>query len=151
MLHPAAHHSAKEIPYLSAMASSDGELRKIVAVNLRALMEKRDWTQEQLKAKSGLSQRHISNMLNRKTSTSFERLNAVAGAFGIPGWLLMIPGIDVEILDSQRLPSLIKSYRDAGREGRTYIESVADREAVHNIAANTSKTKVVQMHKSKSG
>lgn len=109
------------------------ELRRTVAANLRALLERRDWSQMDLQTKSKVSQRHISNMLNCKTSASFETLNAVAAAFGIPGWLLMIDRLPADLLDSQRVPSLVGYYRDAGPDGRVLLDRLAEREAIHNL------------------
>lgn len=125
------------------MKSADKKLRETVATNLRALMDRRDWSQMTLQTKSRVSQRHISNMLNRKTSASFETLEAVGNAFGIPGWLLMIERLPVELLDSQKIPSLIASYCDAGPDGQALLEKLADREAVHN----REKTKVLTFKK----
>lgn len=125
--------SSSPCSYDSCMAKGTPELRKVVADNLRALMDKRDWSQETLGLKARVSQRHISNMLNRKTSASFETLNAVAAAFGIPGWLLMIANLQVDLLDSQRIPLLVDRFRLSGPDGKDLIERLADREAVHNL------------------
>lgn len=132
MLPDRQHHSSRPITYLDGMKSADRKRRETVAANLRALMDKRDWSQEETAKRAKLSQRHISNMLNKKTSSSFETLDAVASAFEIPGWMLLLEQIPVELLDSQKIPSLIASYSAAGRDGRLLIETLADREAVHN-------------------
>lgn len=136
--------SSKPGSYDSCMAKGTPELRKVVADNLRALMDRREWSQADLATKAKVSQRHISNMLNRKTSASFETLNAVAAPFGIPGWLLLIDGLPMELLDSQRIPLLVNRYRSSGPDGRDLIERLADREAVHNLEAQ----KVLPLRKS---
>lgn len=121
--------------YDSCMAKGTPELRKIVADNLRALMDRREWSQADLAFKAKVSQRHISNMLNRKTSASFETLNAVAAAFGIPGWLMQIDGLSLDLLDSQRIPLLVSRFRLSGPDGQDLIERLSEREAHHNIEA----------------
>jgi transcriptional regulator with XRE-family HTH domain len=139
--------SSSPFSYREGMAKGTPELRKTVAANLRALMDRRQWSQMDLSGKSKVSQRHISNMLNSKTSASFETLNAVAAAFGVPGWLLMIEGLHTDLLDSQKIPLLVASYCAAGPDGQALVERLAEREAVHNRGA----TKVSPLKKHTTG
>lgn len=132
MLPASRQHSSSPFSYLEGMKTGDSRLRETVASNLRALMDRRDWSQTDLAKKAKVSQRHISNMLTRKTGASFETLHCVASAFGIPGWMLMLENLPVEFLDSQKIPSLVVSYRDAGPDGQALVERLAEREAVHN-------------------
>jgi transcriptional regulator with XRE-family HTH domain len=143
MLPAITQHSSNPFPYRSGMKSGNDALRRTVAQNLRALMEKRAWSQMDLQSKSKVSQRHISNMLNSKTGASFETLSAVGAAFGVPGWMLMIERLPVDLLDSQRIPLLVSHYRDAGPDGRDLLDKQASREAVHNQTQH----KVVQLQK----
>jgi transcriptional regulator with XRE-family HTH domain len=122
-------------PYDYRMAKGTPELRKVVADNLRALMDQREWSQETVASKAKVSQRHISNMLNRKTSASFETLSAVAGAFGIPGWLMQIEGLSLELLDSQRIPLLVSHFCASGPDDKDLIERMAERGEYHNREA----------------
>jgi transcriptional regulator with XRE-family HTH domain len=131
MLPAFQNQSSSPFPYREGMAKGTPELRKTVAENLRALMDRRAWSQTDLAAKAHVSQRHISNMLNRKTSASFETLNSVAEAFGIPGWVLMLE-LPVDLLDSQRIPLLVLRYRNSGPDGRDLIDRLTEREAHHN-------------------
>jgi transcriptional regulator with XRE-family HTH domain len=107
-------------------------LRESVSKNLRELMGRRDWSQEQTARKAGVSQRHISNMLSLKTSASFETLEAVGAAFGIPGWMLTLSDVPVDLLDSQDLPLIVSFYRNAGPDGRALILRLAERESHYN-------------------
>lgn len=132
MLLDCLQHTSGDLPYLSGMKTADSKLRATVAANLRSLMDGREWSQADLAKKSKVSQRHISNMLSRKTGASFETLHAVAGAFGVPGWLLMIDRLSADLLDSQKIPLLVASFCNAGPDGRSLIERLAEREAVHN-------------------
>lgn len=124
--------SASSSSYDCRMAKGTPELRKVVADNLRALMDQRAWSQTDVANKARVSQRHISNMLNRKTSASFETLNSVAAAFGIPGWLMMIDGLSLDLLDSQRIPLLVNRFRASGPDDRDLVERMAERGAAHN-------------------
>lgn len=129
------------------MARGTPELRQIVANNLQALMDRRAWSQTEVAAKANISQRQISNMLSCSTGASYETLHAIAGAFGIPGWAMLLEKLPVELLDSQKIPLLVASFRDAGPDGQELVGRLADREAVHN----REKTKVLPLKKSITG
>jgi transcriptional regulator with XRE-family HTH domain len=144
MLPDITHQTSIRFPYRDGMKSADQKLREVVALNLGRLMERREWSQTELARKTGVSQRHISNMLNSQTGASFETLSAVGRAFGIPGWMLLLDDVPVELLDSQKIPLLVASFRDAGPDGRDLIEKLAAREAVHN----REQTKVTPLRKS---
>lgn len=147
MLLGGTQHTSSHPSYLSGMKTADSKLRETVAANLRSLMERRDWSQAALAKKAKVSQRHISNMLSRKTGASFETLHAVAGAFGIPGWVLMIDRLSVDLLDSQKISLLVTSFCNAGPDGQSLIERLAEREAVHN----RQQAKVLPIRKPASG
>lgn len=133
MLAPRLHNTSRGSVYRIGMKVNRPQVRTAVAANVRALMDRRELTQMQLCAKSGVSQRHISNLINAKGGPGAEVLDAVASAFGLPGWLLMIPGLSVEILDSHSIPLLVESFISAGPEGRELIARLAEREATHNL------------------
>jgi transcriptional regulator with XRE-family HTH domain len=145
MLLHEVHQTSSDFSYRQGMKART-DLRAVVAHNVRVLMERRDWTQMQLHAESKVSQRHISSVLNMKTALTFETLDALAAAFKLPGWALLLPEIPVELLDSQKIPLLVGFYKDAGPEGRDLIDRQAEREAHHN----REKSKVVHLQKVKS-
>lgn len=130
MLLPSPQHTAEAADYRDEMPGKTS-ITHAVAANLRTLLDKRAWTQTELALKSGVSQRHISNVLRQQTGCSIETLDALAGAFGLPGWLLTLAGLEPDLLDSHRLPSLLSSYGSAGPEGRELIDRLAEREAHH--------------------
>lgn len=97
--------------YPLRMPTAKESNRAIIAKNVLALMEKRKWTQKQLEAKSGVSQTHISNIRRQANDPSTAILDAIGAAFGIPGWLLLIPDLPIEVLDSPEIPHLVDRYR----------------------------------------
>jgi len=109
MLQIDAHNKSKPSPYRFQMAGKKA-IRAVLAANLIALMAKRGWTQQQLEAKSGVSQRHISSLRREAADCTTEILDALGTAFGIPGWLLLVPGLPVEMLDSPEVPMLVERY-----------------------------------------
>lgn len=129
---PSLHNSSSESNYLNSMKVERPAVSATLAANIRALMDKRAWTQTELESKSGVSQRHISNVLNQRTGCSAETADALASAFGLPGWLLLVPGLSLELLDSHSVLLLVKSFVDAGPEGRELVARLAEREATHN-------------------
>jgi transcriptional regulator with XRE-family HTH domain len=131
---PSLQHTAGERPYPERVKHARPTVGKTLADNLKALMQRRDWSQAQLADKSGVSQRHISNVLRAQTSSSVESVDALANAFGLPGWLLLIPGLDVTLMDGPLIPRLVSFYRGAGPEGRELIERLAERESHHNAS-----------------
>lgn len=73
-------------------------------------MARRKWTQEDLAAKSGISQTHIGNILRQETAATNEKIEAIAAAFKLPSWLLMVPDLPIEVLDSPQIPALVEHF-----------------------------------------
>lgn len=100
-----------------------------VARNLKALMERHGMTQTTLAKKSGVSQRHISSILNGETECGTEKANKLARVFGLQGWQLQMPNIPDDLLDSDLILKVVKAMADATPEGRDLIAKNAEREA----------------------
>lgn len=104
-------------------------IRATLAANLLALKDRRGWTQTEVAIKAKISQRYVSSALNQQQSLSAEIVDALASAFGLPGWILLIPDLPVEVLDTQRIPLLVSHYIHAGQTGQKAIDGYAEREA----------------------
>lgn len=141
------HNRARPYSYLSGMRPKQLATRATLSRNLKILMERREWTQKALEAKSGVSQRHISSLLNQQQDCTTEILAGLAQAFGLPSWLLLVPDLSAELLDSHRIPLLVDRFIDAGPEGRDLLDRLSEREASHNA----SREKIVPLPKSKAG
>lgn len=102
--------------------------RVTISRNLRAIMELTDMSQRDLEAKSGVSQRQISNILTQSTSCSIETADALAASFGLVGWHLLIPDLPKELLQSTSIGKLVTSYVRASDDTRHYMDQIADRE-----------------------
>lgn len=118
MLQFDVHNNSSCPPYRERMTAKKA-IRAVLAANLIALMDRRGWTQKQLEAKSGISQRHISSLRRETADCTTEILDALGAAFGLPGWLLLVPGLTVEVLDSPELPLLIERYVRGASAART--------------------------------
>lgn len=141
------HHRAKASPYCSGMRLRHSVTRATLSRNLKVLMERREWTQKALEKESGVSQRHISSLLNEQQDCTTEILAQLAAAFHLPGWLLLIPDLSVEVLDSQDVPLLVRRYSGAGPQGRDLLNILAEREFHHN----PERQKIVPITKTKTG
>jgi transcriptional regulator with XRE-family HTH domain len=91
-------------------------------------MELMEMSQRDLETKSGVSQRQISNILTQSTSCSIETADALAAAFGLVGWHLLIPDLPNELLRSTSIGKLVTAYVRASDDTRHYMDQVAERE-----------------------
>jgi transcriptional regulator with XRE-family HTH domain len=83
-------------------------------------------SQTELAKRSDVSQKHISNAVNLRTSSSIEAIDLLGQALGVPGWALMIAGIDECSKDEvHSLGSIMAAWIGADDEGRALIAAVA--------------------------
>ena len=69
--------------------------KEIIAANLKALMIKNSHSEGELHRKTGLSQSTIGRTLKGETATTVDTLDAIAKAFGLFAWQLLIENMDV--------------------------------------------------------
>lgn len=119
-------------PYPSGMSRASDSIQDVFVENVKRLMERRGWRQEQLGEKSGISQSHIGNLLRKQHAPSPKKIDRIAAAFGLPGWLLLVPDLPVDILDSKQLPELLAEYLQTVKKPLTTI--VAQRAAARRPA-----------------
>lgn len=103
-------NTATPTPYDSGMASASDSIREVLAQNTRTLMKRRGWGQEKLGAKAGISQTHVGNVLRQTVEPTTVIISGLAQAFELPAWLLLVPDLPPEILDSKEVPTLLKTY-----------------------------------------
>lgn len=119
------------------MRSSRPKTRQSVAKNLQVLMAHAGWSQRDLAAKAKVSQRQISNILSQATSCSVETADALAAAFGLQGWHLLLPNLPDDLAESPSIARLVEAYIGSDPAGRAYLNSIADRE----LSSGTQKPK----------
>lgn len=110
------------------MAVKRPATRETLALNLALLMRRAGVNQVELAKKSGVSQRQISNILRRETGCSIEHADALARAFGLQGWHLIMPTLTADIA-SGAIALLIERYAAASEDGRRAIDRVAELES----------------------
>lgn len=121
--------------YRCYVAPKRSSTRDTLAGNLKTLMALRSWTQVQLAEKSGVSQTMISSVLNARSGCSVETADALAHAFGLTGWNLLMPGLSEDLLKSKAVQKLLESYVHASPEGQALIDAMALRESRLNPGA----------------
>ena len=92
-------------------------------------MRHTELTKEKLATKSGVSERMIGYILAKEKVPTIEVADALASAFDLPGWMLLMPDLPVRIAKTGKLQSLIVKYARSSDEGREYIDRVAEHEA----------------------
>lgn len=106
-----------------------GITRHTLAENLRALLDKHDYAEEDLAEKADVSQKVINNMLHQRSAATIDTVEAVAGAFKLEAWQLLYSELttsDPEL--TAKAAKVLSGYLSATPEGRDLIYRVAERE-----------------------
>jgi transcriptional regulator with XRE-family HTH domain len=100
-----------------------------VARNLRALMEGAKCNQSELARQSGISQRHISDILAGHSQCTVPVANQLAAPFGLKGWHLLLPDLPTDLVASPAIARLVAAYISADAAGREFLDAAGEREA----------------------
>jgi transcriptional regulator with XRE-family HTH domain len=103
-----------------------------LVTNLRALMKATKMTKQVLHQKSRVSERMIGYILAHERKPTVEIAEALASAFGLTGWQLIMPDLPIEIAKSGKLDELIHNYSLSSESGREYINRVAEQESKYS-------------------
>ena len=119
----------------------DGKTRETLARNVSILMTYNEHTQTALAKKAGISQRTISNICdpNSPHSPKLDSVDAVARAYRLEVWHLLIPDAPLDLLINKRIEKVVDNYVKASETGRDMIHRVSDREA--EVAYQVTKAK----------
>lgn len=102
-------------------------------MNLNYLIEHQadgKWSQTKVGDIAGVSQRTISNMRDPEgPSPVVENVEAVAAAFGLEGWHLIMPSLIEDLESDTSIRRIYDAYMESNQEGRRHIQRVAEREA----------------------
>jgi len=93
--------------------------------NVAILMRWKGWNQSELGRRSGVSQRHISDLLRGHADCTTEVVEQLAAAFGIPGWQLMVSDVTEELLTGTDLKIVVDTFVSNPR-GRKLILGAVD-------------------------
>ena len=87
-------------------------VRSIFAAVLKELMRQRGWTQRDLSMASGISQRQISNLVKGTQSAALDTAEAIAQAFDMQTWHMLIRTTGLPPKDLARLRRVIAAFLD---------------------------------------
>lgn len=104
------------------------------ARNLKHLMETIGYKAVSLSKKTGgkVSPRMISYILTLERTPTIETAEILAGAFGLNGWQLSMPGPPRDLEEYKRIGRLVDAYQCSNRDGQNLIEMIAERERAHH-------------------
>lgn len=139
------HNNAKVLFHHQNVKQERPAPRKVLADNLRALKDRHGYTQTEIADKADISQRYVSSVLNQEQDPTTEIVDALSRAFGLPTWLLLVPELSVELLDSQDIPLLVRHFAGADPDGQSALSKLAQRE----FHLNPARQKVVPIIKPK--
>ena len=107
--------------------------KDVLARNLKMLLDAEEigMTKEHLSRKSGVSVRMINYILKKDRAPTIDVIDNIASAFHLTAWELLTPNLDVSLVKSRRLEKLVNNYASASIEGRTFIDHVAEKEAIY--------------------
>lgn len=103
--------------------------RAVVIANIRMLMEAAQESQHSLAKRLGWKQSTLSNLLSGRHNIAIERAEAIAQAYGLEGWHLLLKDLPRDLAKSKTIGRLFSDYMSASDEGKEHIGMVAEREA----------------------
>lgn len=110
--------------------------------NVRALMADAGDSQVVLAKRANVSQRAISDLINYETlrkSPTLRTVAKIAGAYDVPAWALMLPGLEEAGL-AKRVAALLQVYVAADPLDRDMIDRVAASASRHAVKQPLAKT-----------
>ena len=86
-------------------------LRVVLSENIKYLMQLRKWDQKSLAKKANISQKTISNTLNKNYATNLDTLEKISDAFKITSWQLLVKNLDENMIQTLELKKNIRNER----------------------------------------
>ena len=68
-----------------------GDLRAIVAYNIRLFRVNKGWSQEELARQCGLDRTYVSAIERKRWNIALSNIEKVAAALGVPAYQLLLP------------------------------------------------------------
>jgi transcriptional regulator with XRE-family HTH domain len=103
------------------------------AAKLKWLRERQELSQsdvavEMKKRGQAVSQKSISNLERLEHDSQISNFAAVAAHFGVPLWVMFIPGMDTSMLEAgklKRLVTMVENYLSLEDADRVHVEAMA--------------------------
>lgn len=85
--------------------------------------------QTEVARQSGVSQRHISDIVNGKASCTTEVADQLGKPFGLQGWHMIMSALPEDLVNSPSIQKLVDAYIKADMSGREFLDAAALRES----------------------
>jgi transcriptional regulator with XRE-family HTH domain len=121
----------KQENYIVCMHKQRPNPRESLAKNVAMLLRIHNMGQSDLARKSGVNQKTISNIVHGKNAPNLDKVDAIAKAFGLDAWHLILPNLPEEIANGGAIAQLVENFLASDSESRKYINHVAEREAAY--------------------
>lgn len=105
--------------------------RQTVIANIKMLMDLSNESQHSLAKRLGWKQSTLSNLLSGRHNIAIERAEAIAEAYGLEGWHLLLRDLPKDLSYSKTVSKLFEAYKSSTDEGRDHISAVAERESAY--------------------
>lgn len=85
-----------------------------------------------LAKRARLPQSSIMNILSGKHAISIDKADAIAAAYGLEGWHLLLRDLPNELQGSPAISKLVDAYIKTSKDGRDLIDKLAERESKYS-------------------
>lgn len=128
--HPShAKHGSHVLTYVLAMAKKRVPPARMLAENLKRLLAEEGWSNRTLAAKSGVSDRFIGMLLKGESQATVDVAEALAKAFGLTGWQLIMANLDISAARKGNLARVIEKYQASEGTEREMFDLLAKQPA----------------------
>jgi len=100
-----------------------------VASNIQWLKEASGDTYRDIEKRCGVGHSIIQRIVTGERSPTIDQAEAIASAYGLEGWHLLLPNLPHDVAQTKTLSSLVESYIKSSQAGRDNISRVAEFEA----------------------
>lgn len=123
-----------KLPYMAQSKQETSRLAIATFVeHLKFLREQTGLSQAGLEKKmkeqgTDLSQKSISHIETFEVDPGFSNLSGIAASFGVPLWVMIVPGLDKDMLQGEklkRLVRLVEDYMACDDTNRAHVENLA--------------------------
>lgn len=124
-----AKHASRMCWYVPPMAKKRVPPARMLAENLKKLIAEEGWSNRTLAAKSGVSDRFIGMLLKGESQATVDVAEALAKAFGLTGWQLIMSNLDISAARKGNLARVIEKYQASEGTEREMFDLLAKQPA----------------------
>ena len=95
--------------------------------NLKCLLDVTNISKAQLAKTSGVSARYIDFLLKYERYPTIEIAEKIGLAFGLSGWLMIMPNLNYSIAQNGKIDDLIKKFSESSLVTQSYVSEVLHR------------------------